>query len=1027
MANIQNIISSGGGKGLYNPNKEKISFLREQSKEETPYFLAFAETFLNESIKEAEFEIEGYSHATSHRLNRIGGGVIIYISNDLTYKILVSESDKMCSIVAVYINELNLVVFMAYRPPPSHKKHYHGDILEKSFNNIVISNIKKVMSEFNTPTPDIILAGDFNFPKASWKAGIGTINSDSSSNKRSLQQLIDIATDLNLLQKVTEGTRETRSGGQNILELIFTNNHELISNIYVQPSEITDHKYIVCETSHTVISKDSRPCQSNETNLSAFNYETADWEAIKLKLSKISWAEVLSVYKTSEEKLRVIIETVLNIIEENCTKFKNQRGNHTNKIPRERRILLRKKKRIISRLKGKNISVNRKTHLEQTIKDIEKELLTSHKQEKINNEARAIKNIKKNPKHFFTYAKKNLKTKNVIGPFTINDKVVNTLKEICEKLSDQYSSSFSVPDQNFQISNPKEFFDTDVRSETPILSDVHFTEKSIFDAIKDINNNSAPGPDHFPVKLMKECAEELSTPLYILWRYSLDSGDIASLLKSAVICPILKPGSQRNHPKAYRPVSLTSHIIKVFERIIRKALVEYLQEHDLLPENQHGFISGRSTLSQLLIHIEDAIRAYEEGKATDTVYLDFSKAFDKVDHDILCHKLRRLGITGKVGIWIKNFLSGRSQQVSANGLLSDDVPVISGVPQGTVLGPILFIIMISDLGKELVCSITSKYADDTKNTAKITNLNDAEHFQRELDEIVYPWAPANNMCLNGEKFEHHRIGKNLDVQKYAYKNPEGDIINVKDHIKDLGVYISNDLTWTRQIEEAVSKARMMSGWALRTFCIREREPMIIIWNSLVRPHLDYCSPLWSPRPSNLKDIDMLEQTQRTFTRQINGMENSDYAHRLKILKTYSIQRRQERYKVLYLYKIKEGFVPNISKEYGLEFTHHVRHGCRCVLPKYPLRGKSVRARDDSFALTACDLWNSLPSCIRDISGKDVAYFKRKLDKVLYYYPDVPRCSSSGHSFDRHGRKSNSIIDHYNNRRIRQVLDQLTDI
>ncbi|CAL4131540.1 unnamed protein product, partial [Meganyctiphanes norvegica] len=248
---------------------------------------------------------------------------------------------------------------------------------------------------------------------------------------------------------------------------------------------------------------------------------------------------------------------------------------------------------------------------------------------------------------------------------------------------------------------------------------------------------------------MKACAEELSTPLYILWRHSLDSGDIASLLKSAVICPILKPGSQRNHPKAYRPVSLASHIIKVFERIIRKALVEYLQEHDLLPENQHGFISGRSTLSQLLIHIEDAIRAYEEGKATDTVYLDFSKAFDKVDHDILCHKLRRLGITGKVGIWIKNFLSGRSQQVSANGLLSDDVPVISGVPQGTVLGPILFIIMISDLGKELVCSITSKYADDTKNTAKITNLNDAEHFQRELDEIVYPWAPANNMCLNG--------------------------------------------------------------------------------------------------------------------------------------------------------------------------------------------------------------------------------------------------------------------------------------
>ena len=276
-----------------------------------------------------------------------------------------------------------------------------------------------------------------------------------------------------------------------------------------------------------------------------------------------------------------------------------------------------------------------------------------------------------------------------------------------------------------------------------------------------------PGTDHFPTILMKECAEELSEPLFILWRHSLGSGDIVPLLKSAVICPILKPGAQRNHPKSYRPVSLTSHIIKVFERIVRTALVGYLNINNLLPEDQHGFMKGRSTLSQLLEHVEDSIRAWEIGKATDTVYLDFAKAFDKVDHDILCHKLKNLGIKGKVGIWIKEFLSGRSQQVSANGILSESVPVISGVPQGTVLGPILFIIMISDLGKELIYSVVSKYADDTKNIARISNLTDAEGFQYELDNIVYPWAPENNMTLNGDKFEYHRIGKNLDIEKYS--------------------------------------------------------------------------------------------------------------------------------------------------------------------------------------------------------------------------------------------------------------------
>ena len=230
MANIQNLLTSVcGEKGFYLTQKEKIKFLREQCQEEIPYFLAFAETYLKESVKEAEYEIEGYAHATSHRIKRIGGGVIIYVRNDLMYDTLVSESDEMCSLVAIYINDLNLILFMAYRPPPNHKNHYHGEILEYSFKNIIIDNIKKVMMKYNTPTPDVILAGDLNFPKASWKAGIGEINSDSRSNKRSLKLLIDFATEFNLLQKIEEGTRETRSGSQNILELIFTNNHKLIS------------------------------------------------------------------------------------------------------------------------------------------------------------------------------------------------------------------------------------------------------------------------------------------------------------------------------------------------------------------------------------------------------------------------------------------------------------------------------------------------------------------------------------------------------------------------------------------------------------------------------------------------------------------------------------------------------------------------------------------------------------------------------------------------------------------------------
>ena len=283
------------------------------------------------------------------------------------------------------------------------------------------------------------------------------------------------------------------------------------------------------------------------------------------------------------------------------------------------------------------------------------------------------------------------------------------------------------------------------------------------------------------------------------------------------------------------------------------------------------------------------------------------------------------------------------------------------------------------------------------------------------------------MCLNGDKFDHHRIGNNLGLEKHSYKDPTGGIINEKEHIKDLGVYISSDLTWTRQIEEAVSKARSMAGWTLRTFRTRERIPMITIWNSLIRPCLDYCSPLWSPRPSNFQEIDLLEDTLRSFTRQVEGMDGLDYAHRLKELGMTSIQRRHERYKALYLYKIKEGLVPNISSTNPLKFRNHGRHGCKCEVPIFPMRGKARKARDNSFALTACNLWNSLPVYVREISGKEVGYFKKKLDKALALYPDVPRCSDFGHSYDRNGRKSNSLYVHYQNIEIKRILDHMSSV
>ena len=188
----------------------------------------------------------------------------------------------------------------------------------------------------------------------------------------------------------------------------------------------------------------------------------------------------------------------------------------------------------------------------------------------------------------------------------------------------------------------------------------------------------------------------------------------------------------------------------------------------------------------------------------------------------------------------------------------------------------------------------------------------------------------------------------------------------------------------------------MSAWVLRTFSTRDQKPMTTMWNTQIRSILDYCSPLWSPCPSNYKNIDLLEGTQRSFTKRINGTEGLNYAQRLRLLKLYSVQRRHERYKIIYIYKIKENMVPNISTTHGLQFFSNRRQGCMCRIPSYPLHHNlAVKARNSSFTLTASSLWNCLPKHIRDISGLSVEAFKRRLDRVLNLYPDEPRCSATG--------------------------------
>ncbi|KAK3888733.1 hypothetical protein Pcinc_007208 [Petrolisthes cinctipes] len=204
----------------------------------------------------------------------------------------------------------------------------------------------------------------------------------------------------------------------------------------------------------------------------------------------------------------------------------------------------------------------------------------------------------------------------------------------------------------------------------------------IVNAIKEIGTNAAASPDQFQAALLKNCAKELRAPLHILFRNSIDTGIIPQQLKTAKIIPVYKGGS-KGEAKNYRPIALTSHIIKIMEKIIVRNMSIYLEEKNILNNYQHGFRVGRSCLSQLLSHHEKIINGLENKKNIDAIYLDFAKAFDKVDHGILLHKLRDFGISGKLGKWLHCFLVNRQQSVAVSGVVSKPSIVTSGVPQGT--------------------------------------------------------------------------------------------------------------------------------------------------------------------------------------------------------------------------------------------------------------------------------------------------------------------------------------------------------
>ena len=383
------------------------------------------------------------------------------------------------------------------------------------------------------------------------------------------------------------------------------------------------------------------------------------------------------------------------------------------------------------------------------------------KKERKDHERKIAENCKQNPKMFWKYINSRLKTQSGISPLRDENGNIISEEEGKATILNNYFSSVYTREKiddlpNIENKIPQEKF----------CMDIEVSAEEVEKKLRQLDPHKAQGPDKIPSILLKELSKELSIPYAILFNKSLQTGQLPSDWKEAEVTAIFKKGT-RTEPGNYRPVSLTCITCKVLEQFVRDTIVNHMNDNNLYSECQHGFRAGRSCMTQLTEVMDDLTRFIENKKAFDIIYLDFRKAFDSVPHKRLILKLQSYGISGKLLYWIENFLTERTQRVRINDKLSSKTKVLSGIPQSSILGPILFTIFINDLPDE-VKSICKIFADDTKiyDTTEKSLI-----IQQDIDNLI-KWTEKWNLYFNDNKCKVMHLGK--DNPHWTYDITHGN-------------------------------------------------------------------------------------------------------------------------------------------------------------------------------------------------------------------------------------------------------------
>ena len=508
----------------------------------------------------------------------------------------------------------------------------------------------------------------------------------------------------------------------------------------------------------------------------------------------------------------------------------------------------------------------------------------------------------------------------------------------------------------------------------PTMPNIEITSHGVLKLLQKLNPQKATGPDMLPARVLKELANECAPYLGYIYQKCLTTGSIPDIWKTATVSAIFKKGD-RYKASNYRPVSLTCICCKMLEHIIVSNVMGHLDSNNILTDCQHGFRRRRSCETQLLTLSDELLKSLDKGKQHDLAILDFSKAFDKVPHKRLLTKLHHYGIRGQTLEWIKAFLTDRTQRVVVDGATSDPAPVISGVPQGSVLGPILFLVFINDLPLR-VSSKTRLFADDCVVYRQIDSDSDCDHLQEDLHRL-WQWEKLWGMSFHPEKCSILRVHRKRSPILHNY-TLKGHTLASEETSKYPGVELTKDMSWKPHIQNVTRKGNSTLGFLRRNLRIGNENVKSAAYFSLVRPHLEYCSTVWNPYQKD--QIHDLEMVQRRAARYVTNRyhNTSSVTSMLDHLQWETLESRRTKAQLTMIYKISNNLIDIPAAKYLSPGSSRTRssHDIKFL----PISTSTSYYRH-SFFPGIIPTWNSLPAAVAE--SPDLVSFKQGLANLSF--------------------------------------------